>query len=401
MVSSSNGPGISRRRALQAVGGATIAGFAGCTGGGGGEDTFTIGGNLPLSEGWEPYGNTQIQAAEIAIEELNDDGGLDGQEVELVVEDNQVDPQTTRDMASRLVEQENADIILGPISSANRIAMASEMTRLEVPALYASQYEGNVAEDYCNEWMFHLGDVPSQKINPFIPFLIEEYGESFYLLGDDYTWPQEMNALVKEVVANEGGEVVGEEYVSLDTTDFTSIIPRIEQADPDILFMTVTGAGTSAIQDQMQEQGVRDQFTQVGLAHGQGVIQGASAEATEGVLTCHAYLEDIDNEANTEFVEKLKEEHGDDVLINYFTGPAYNAIQLLADAVEQAGGTSTDELRDGLNGATANSVMGETAIEVDQQLTVGTSVGVVNSEQKYDVIESFDPVTPEEYCDDI
>jgi ABC-type branched-subunit amino acid transport system substrate-binding protein len=386
---------------LQAVGGATLAGVAGCTGGGGGEGTFTIGGNLPLSEGWEPYGNTQIQAAEIAVAELNDNGGLDGQEVEFVVENNQVDPQTTRDMASRLVEQENADIILGPISSANRIAMASEVSRLQVPALYASQYEGDVAEDYCNEGMYQLGDVPLQKINPFIPYLMEEHGESFYLLGDDYVWPQEINGVVREVVDSEGGEIVGEEYVSLDTTDFTSIIPRIEQADPDILFMTVTGAGPAAIQDQMHEQDVRDQFTQVGLAHGQGVIQGASSEASEGVLTCHMYFENIDNEANNEFVQKLKDKHGEDILINYFTGPAYNAIQLLADAVKQGGGTSTEELHDGLDGATANSVMGETTIEVDQQMTVGTSVGVLNSEQKYDVIESFDPVTPEEQCDDI
>jgi ABC-type branched-subunit amino acid transport system substrate-binding protein len=304
-------------------------------------------------------------------------------------------------MASRLVEQENADIILGPISSANRIAMASEVSRLQVPALYASQYEGDVAEDYCNEGMYQLGDVPLQKINPFIPYLMEEHGESFYLLGDDYVWPQEINGVVREVVDSEGGEIVGEEYVSLDTTDFTSIIPRIEQADPDILFMTVTGAGPAAIQDQMQEQDVRDQFTQVGLAHGQGVIQGASSEASEGVLTCHMYFENIDNEANNEFVQKLKDKHGEDILINYFTGPAYNAIQLLADAVKQGGGTSTEELHDGLDGATANSVMGETTIEVDQQMTVGTSVGVLNSEQKYDVIESFDPVTPEEQCDDI
>lgn len=385
---------------LQAVGGLTVTGLSGCVGGSE-DEGFTIGGNLPLSEGWEPYGNTQIQAAEIAIEEINNNGGLDGQEVELVVEDNQVDPQTARDMASRLVNQENADIILGPISSATRIAMASEMTRLEVPALYASHYEGSVADDYCNEWMFHLGDIPPQKINPFIPFLMEEFGDSFYLLGDDYTWPHEMNAQVTEVVNSEGGSIVAEEYVSLGTTDFTSIIPRIEQENPDILFMTVTGASTAAIQDQMQEQGVRDQFAQVGLAHGQGVIQGASTEATEGVLTCQSYLENINNDANNEFINKFKDEHGEDVLINYFTGPAYNAIQLLADAVEQAGGTSTDELLEGLNAATANSVMGETAIEVDQQLTVGTSVGRVNSDQKYDVIETFDPVTPEEYCDDI
>jgi urea transport system substrate-binding protein len=382
------------------AGGAAAFGAAGCIGGGGGgDDVFTIGANLPLSQGWEPYGNTQVRAAEIAIEEFNNNGGLNGQEVELVVEDNQVDPQTARDMADQLVSQENADVLLGPISSATRVAVSAELERLQVPSLYASQYEGPVAEDYCNEWMFHLGDIPAQKISPLVPWLVEEHGGSFYLLGDDYNWPQQTNGLVQEAVEQEGGEVVAEEYVSLDTTDFTSIIPRIEQADPDVLFMTVTGAGVAAIQDQMLEQGVRDQFAQVGLAHGQGVMQGASPEATEGVYTCHAYLENIDNEANNEFIQTFRDEYGSDALVNYFTGPAYNALQLLADAIESAGGTSPEDIRDGLQGASANSVMGETEIEADNQVTVGTTLGVANAEQKYEIVESFDPIAPEGSCD--
>lgn len=388
---------INRRRLLQVTGSLTVAGLAGCTASGD-DNVFKIGANLPLSQGWEPYGDTQVRAAEIAIEEINDNGGLDGKEVELLVEDNQVDPQRARDMADRLVSRENADVLMGPISSANRVAVAAELERLQVPSLYASQYEGPVADDYCSEWMFHLGDIPSQKISPLVPWLIEEHGDSFYLLGDDYNWPQETNGLVEEAVNANGGTVVAEEYVSLDTTDFSSIIPRIVREDPDVLFMTVTGAGAASIQDQLLEQGVRDQFAQVGLAHGQGVVQGASPEATEGVITCHAYLENIENDANTEFIQNFRNEFGSDALVNYFTGPAYNAIQLLKDAVERSGGSSPDDIREGLQGASTNSVLGETSIEMDNQMTVGTSVGVMNAEQKYDVVETFDPVSPSGEC---
>lgn len=392
---------LNRRQVLRATGGLTVAGLAGCTGGGGSTDTLTIGANLPLSQGWEPYGNTQVRAAEVAIAEINDNGGLDGKDVELVVEDNQVDPQTARDKVDRLVSQDGADVLLGPISSATRVATSAELDRLEVPSLYASQYEGPVADDYCSEWMFHLGDIPSQKIEPLVPWLIEEHGGSFYLLGDDYNWPKQTNGAVKEAVEANDGEIVAEEYVSLDTTDFSSIIPRIVQEDPDVLFMTITGGGPAAIQDQMREQGVRDQFAQVGLAHGQGVIQGAAPEATEGVYSCQAYMENIENDANTEFIETFREEYGSDALVNYFTGPAYNAIQLLQDAVERAGGSSPTDIQEGLKGASADSVMGKTTIESDNQITVGTSLGVVNSEQKYDVIESFDPVAPTGECDDL
>lgn len=390
---------INRRRVLQATGGLTVTGLAGCVGGS--DDTLTVGANLPLSQGWEPYGNTQVRAAEIAIAEINENGGLGGKEVELVVEDNQVDPQTSRNMAERLVSEKGANVLMGPISSATRVAASSVLERLQVPSLYASQYEGPAADDYCSKWMFELGDIPSQKIEPLIPWLIEKHGGSFYLLGDDYSWPKQTNEAVKEVVNSNGGEVVEEEYVSLDTTDFTSIIPRIEQQDPDVLFMTITGGGPAAIQNQMQEQGVRDQFAQVGLAHGQGVIQGASPEATEGVYSCQAYLEGIENDANTAFIDKYRAKHGSDALVNYFTGPAYNAIKLLEDAVNRSGGSSPEAIREGLQGASTNSVMGETKIESDNQITVGTFLGQINGEQKYEILESFEPVSPAGSCGDI
>lgn len=392
-----------RRRALHATAALTTMGLAGCFRGmgGGDEGTFTVGANLPLSQGWEPYGNTQRRAAEIAIQDINDAGGLDGRDVELIVKDNQVDPQTVRDKTTELVTQDGADIILGPISSASRVAMASELDRHEIPALYTTQYEGRAAEDYCNEWLFKTAEIPVQQIEPFIPWLIDNHGDQFYLLGSDYIWPKTMNELITAEVERHGGEVLDEEYVQLNATDFSSIIPRIEQANPDILFMELTGASVPAIQQQMHEQDVRGQWTEVGLAHGQGTIAGAPPEAVEGLLGCHAYKENNDNAANREFVAKFKDAYGEDALITYLTGPAFTGLKLLEEAVNRAGGTSTDDLISGLDGASVDSVMGETTIERDHQITVGTTVSAVNANRKFEPITSFDPVPPVEHCDNI
>lgn len=392
-----------RRRALQAATGLTAMSLAGCFRGmgGGDEGAFTVGANLPLSQGWEPYGNTQRRAAEIGIQEINDAGGLDSREVELVVKDNQVDPQTVRDKTTELVTQDGADIILGPISSASRVAMAAELDKHEIPALYTTQYEGRAAEDYCNEWLFKIAEIPVQQIEPFIPWLIDNHGDQFYLLGSDYIWPHTMNEVITQEVERHGGTVLKEEYVQLNATDFSSIIPRIEQANPDVLFMELTGASVPAIQQQMQEQNVRGQFTEVGLAHGQGVIAGAPPEALEGLLGCHAYKENNDNAANREFVSNFKDAYGQDALITYLTGPAYTGIKMLEEAVNSAGGTSTDELIDGLNGASVDSVMGTTTIERDHQITVGTTVSKLDANKKFQPIKKFDPVTPPEDCDNI
>lgn len=396
----------SRRRVLQAAGaGFAMTGFAGCLGsGGGGSNTFSIGANLGLSEGWSPWGNTILNAGKLAAKEINENGGLgpDGLEIEFVVEDNQVDPSTAREKAQKLIQQDNVDILFGPISSATRVAISPVASQNEIPLLYPVQYEGEVADDYCNEWLFKTGGVPVQTVKPFIPWLVENHGENFFLLGSDYNWPHRINSVAKPVLEEAGGTVVGEEYVQLGTTDFSSIVERISQANPDVLFMTLTGASPTAIQSEMLNQGVRENWTEVGLAHGQGSLSGADPASVEGVLSCHNYAETMQNQQNQQMVEDYYAEFGDDVLVNYMTGPAYVTIKLLQQAVDQAGEASPSAIRDALpETGFDESAVGVARFENDHQLTNDSVAKKMNAEKKHEVVTSFEPVGPGDNCDAI
>lgn len=400
---------INRRRVLQATGsGLAATGLAGCLGGGGGgggsSGPFTIGANLALSQGWSPWGNTILNAAQLAAQEINENGGLgpNGREIEFVVEDNQVDPSTAREKANKLIQQDDADILFGPISSATRVAISPVAAENEIPLLYSVQYEGQVADDYCNEWLFKTGGVPAQTVEPFVPWLVDNYGGQFYMLGSDYNWPNRINSVAKPVLEEAGGEVVGEEYVQLGTTDFSSIVERISQADPDVLFMTLTGASPTAIQSEMLNQGVRDQWAEVGLAHGQGSLAGADAESVEGVITCHNYAEKIQSEQNQQMIQNYYEESSDDALVNYMTGPAYITIKLLEQAVEEAGETSPSAIKETLpNTGFEDSVVGAATFDSDQQLTNDAVAKQMNGEKKHEVVAEFDSVSPGDNCDAI
>jgi len=399
---------MNRRRVLQAAGsGLAATGLAGCLGDGGGSDAtgpFTIGANLALSEGWSPWGNTILNAAQLAAQEVNENGGLgpEGREIEFVVEDNQVDPSTARVKANKLIQQDNVDILFGPISSATRAAISPVATENEIPLLYSVQYEGQVADDYCNEWLFKTGGVPVQTIEPFVPWLVDNYGEQFYMLGSDYNWPNRINSVAKPVLEDAGGEIVGEEYVQLGTTDFSSIVERISQADPDVLFMTLTGASPTAIQSEMLNQGVRDQWAEVGLAHGQGSLAGADIDAVEGVISCHNYAEEMQNEANQQMVQKYYDEFGDDVLINYMTGPAYITVKLLEQAVEEAGDTSPTAIKESLpDTGFEDSVVGTATFENDHQIANDAVAKQMNADKKHEVVAEFDLVNSDDNCDAI
>ncbi|ERG87944.1 MAG: ABC-type branched-chain amino acid transport system, periplasmic component [halophilic archaeon J07HX5] len=392
--------GLSRRQFIGTVGGSVIAGAAGCLGSSN-SNAFKIGAALSLStQGWETYGNTMLRAVRIAADQMQERGVFGDREVSVITEDTQVDPQTTRNKVEKLTTQDDVDVVVGPVSSANRIPAAELFRENQTPGLYAVEYEGAVAEDYCNPWLFKSAEVPEQQVEPFVPWLVDEYGSSFYLLGSDYTWPNEMNGQIQTVLENQGGEVVGEEYAALGETDFSSIIPRIENADPDVLFMTLTGASVPAIQEQMLNFDVRGQWTDVGISHGQGLLQGAPAEAVEDVVSCHSYMESLETDRNQQFVQAFRD-RGTDVPITFLTGTTRVAMRLLEQAIETEGDASADGIQAGLRGVSAKTVVGEVAIETDQQATLPTYASRVNGERQHVPVESFDAVQPDPQCDSL
>ncbi len=366
---------------------------------GGGSDTFTLGVNLPFSQGWKPYGQPVLNAAEVAIQEINENGGLAGREIETVVEDSQAAPDTAVEKTNKLVQEDGVDAILGPLTSASRNAIAPVLSRNKVPALYVIDYEGPAGEDYCNEYLFKFGETPPQQVDPLIPWLMENHGESFYLIGQDYIWPQTMNELIRQQVADGGGTILDEQYVQFGTTDFSSIIPRIEDADPDVLFMTVTGGSAINLQKQMGNRGIRDSFQDVGLAHIQPVLAGIPNDAVEGLLNCRDYFETLDNQVNREFLTSYYDQFGEDAPMSTHAGLGYTAMKMVQSALDEEGEASTDAILNGLPGTTVDSPMGTRSMEHDHQLDHGCTVAQVNQEKKFAPVTKFDTVMPDEACD--
>lgn len=392
---------ISRRKLLQTgVAGGTALSLGGCLGSDDG-DEFKIGVPMELSAGWEAVGNTVVDAAELAAREIEDNGGLDGRDIELLVEDNAVDPATTLELTRDFILEDEVDLLFGPISSANRVAMSEEVEENEVPHLYPIQYEGHLAEDYCNEWLFKVGPTPAQNIEPLTPYLLDNYGDEFFLLGDDYLWPEGILSVVREGVEAADGEIIDEVYVDIGTTDFSSIVTRIANDDPDVLVAVVTGEGPIALQEELHDQGVRDQFQDVGIAHGDMTMAGTQAEAADGVIASHTYLPSLENDANQQFVEDFRDEYGEGGM-NYLTGLSYTAMKLLEESVDEAGSTDPEDIRDAYASASIESVVGEATMEVDNQVSVGTTITEYDGDAREFVpIETSDPLTPDEVCDEI
>ena len=297
-------------------------------------------------------GQGLLGAIQLWANEVNASGGLLGKQVELVVLDSASDPKTANEKAKTLVG-EGVAVVIGPILSAERSAVYPVVTEAGIPLLYSTFYEGGAYADL----MFITGEVPEQQTQVFVPWLVETYGDRFYFVGSDYEYPRGTNEKAKTYLATAGGKVVGEEYVVLGTTDFSSVIARIQAAQPDVVFNNVVGTDAIAFSKQFHSYGLLGQMTFASTVHMETYVDAIGVEASEGIVVCFGYFENLDTPANNQFVEAYREVEPN-IPLTTITEAGYAALQMWTQAVKAAGTTEGQAVRQAMEGISVDAPEG-------------------------------------------
>src|SRR6267154_2720382 len=147
----------------------------------------------------------------LAIQEINQAGGILGRELEVVAYDPESDPATYRRLADRLLTDDGISVIFGCSSSAERKAILPAIERrnglLWSPSLYEGfEYSPNV---------IYTGASPNQNSFPLAEYLVRNYGRRVFLVGSDYVYPRESNRIMRDLIVAYGGEIAGELYVPM------------------------------------------------------------------------------------------------------------------------------------------------------------------------------------------
>ena len=167
-----------------------------------------VGAVQPFSGGLELFGNQAKLGLDLAVAEINAAGGILGRPVEVLYEDNKTDPKTSVERTTSLIRRDDVLALSGPITSNARDAMAPTVTRMKTPLLYATNYEGGA----CDRYIFGFNTVPNQELEKLVPAMKERAGDSFYMFGADYVWPQKMFETASGLVEAQGGTVAGTEF---------------------------------------------------------------------------------------------------------------------------------------------------------------------------------------------
>ena len=145
-------------------------------------------------------GKPKLNGSLLAVEEINNAGGIMGRQIELIHLDPQMDNARYQEFARRLLQRDKVDVLIGGITSASREAIRPIVNRTDKPYFYTNQYEGGV----CDANIISIGAVPEQQFSTLIPWMIEKFGKKVYTIAADYNFGQISAEWTRDLIEEAG-----------------------------------------------------------------------------------------------------------------------------------------------------------------------------------------------------
>lgn len=363
-------------------------------GGAAAQETIKIGIPVGLSGANSVVAPSVVQSAELAAEEINAAGGILGRKVELVVADDGSGAQGAQRAFDSLVFQSEVNALISMETSAARNAGLPIVNRGRVPYIYTSFYEGRS----CSPWMYVNAWVPEQQVAPIVDHFMNAFeAKTFYLIGSDYAFGRGMLEFTRSYVEANGGTVLGEDYLPMDGSDWTSIISNLRAATPDALITsTAGGAPNVTLTKQLRAAGVNIPYGN--LAVDEGTAKAMGADAT-GIFIAASYLTSITSPENKAFLAAMEAKFGGDLKTpNDLSVPQYEAIYAYKAAVEMAGSTDPEAVIDALDDVKVTGPRGVIQMNKQRHTPLTMYLGQVEADGSVSVIQTFENVDPGEQC---
>lgn len=346
--------------------------------------TFKIGGIGPITGGAAVYGNAVKNGAQIAIDEINAAGGINGAQIEYKFEDDEHDAEKAVNAYNTLKDW-NMQLLMGTVTSAPCVAV-SEKTKEDNIFQLTPSGTSVPCTQYDNAFRVCFSDplqgTASAKyigMNNLSSKLAVIYDSSdVYSSGIYETFAKE--------AANQPFEIVAAEAFTADNkTDFTTQLQKAKDAGADLVFLPIYYQEATLILSQADTMGYKPAFFGCDGLDGILGVENFDNNLAEGVMLLTPFAADAKDDATVNFVTKYKEQFGGDIP-NQFAADAYDAIYIMKAAIEKAGCTpdmDAPAICDAVKGAM-------TQISVDGLTGAGmswTADGEVNKDPKAVVIK--------------
>lgn len=333
--------------------GTVLAGLAaGCGGGEKKADTIKVGANLEMTGGSASYGISSKNAIELAFKEINEKGGINGKQLELVVADNKSEAAEATNAMQKLVSQDNVVAVIGPNLSSSVIAASAINNSAKVldiapmatnPYVTVDQASGKT-KDFNYRTCF---------IDPFQGTVMAKFataelgvGNAAILIDNSSDYAKGLAQFFKENFVKEGGAVTAEESYLQKDTDFKATLTKIKATNPDFLYVPGYYQEVGLIIKQARELGMN-----MPIAGGDGwdsakMPEIAGAAALNNTYFSSLYSPEDSSDINKNFVAAYEKAYGQKP--DVFAALSYDSALLVAEAIKNAGSTEPAKISEAM-----------------------------------------------------
>lgn len=325
-------------------------------------DTIKIGGIAPLSGGVAVYGVECKNGIDLAVEEINAAGGINGQKIEFICEDDEGDSAKSVNAYKKLVTKDRVKVIIGSLTSGctmaiTNLAQAQKVVQIAPAATAVAITDaGNYVFRACYTDPFQ-GKIGGK-------FAYENLGTKkaaiLYDIGNDYSVGLTDNFTAE--YTSMGGSIVSKESYSTGDKDFNAQLTKIKAANPEVIYLPDYYGTVALIAKQLRAQGINVPI--VGADGWDGLTDNAGDEVLNGYYSNH-YSEDSSSAAVQTFVKSFKAKYNK--APNSFAVLGYDCVYMLRDAIKASGSTDDSaKIRDALEATNGDYVTGHIVFDANR-----------------------------------
>jgi urea transport system substrate-binding protein len=267
---------------------------------------YNVGLFVPLSSAAAVWGPSCVACAELAVDEINRTGGLNGREISLITVDAGARPDDVAEVAEQLLDCNAIDAVVGMHISNVRAALAPRIAG-RVPYVYTPLYEGGEL----HPGVYAIGETPEDQLKPALTWMAMQRGaRRWALIGNDYVWPRASHALARRFIADFGGDVAGEVYLPLGTEDFEPCLERLAETGADAVLVSLVGQDAIAFNRAFGERDMHRRMLRLSMAMDENTLLGIGAQNTINLFAASGYFTSLDTDANHAFIERYRSRFG-------------------------------------------------------------------------------------------
>lgn len=331
--------------------------------------TIQLGAILSLTGAGSVYGPSSQKGMQLAIEKINNSGGVNGAKLSLDVEDDGSDKAQAAQVAQRLIQQGNLLALLGPTLSNSAVAVHPLAESFKIPILGVSNTGIHIVPD-CNfpsttpcKYVFRdsLGEETAIPINIMVYANRSHPKTGVLMVANDDKFSSDGGKIVANTVGQYNIQLLDTIQFSKNTADFSPYVTKAVQKKPDIIFITSLGGIPAKIMIEARKQGFAGQFLG-GNGFNTAAVVKQAGDAGKGAESGSAWYLYNSFQANVDFVRAYHEKYSGDP--DQFAAQGYAAIQILADSAKRANLTFSDtpgdrsKLRDAMESVNIETPLG-------------------------------------------